>query len=219
MQVNAGFFPLSLHRAFGHAHHIGDLTEGKPAEKLQVNNLRQRAVHTRQFVESLANSREFLIVADCFFNISGEGCKLETTSSFNRKAVSHVIDNESPHDPRSIGHEAALVWEGMPCLRGHIEVSFVDECGGANAYIALTSELALGESMEFLVEKSKELGRASFVTLLCQADERTNVMVGCSHGIPRMGHSLSHFEAIVKIGAPVLLISNCLPGPLAESGR
>jgi hypothetical protein len=46
---------------------------------------------------------------------------------------------------------------------------------------------------------SKKLACGNFVTLFCQVDERGNARASRLHGVPNTGHSLSHFEAIVKL--------------------
>ena len=55
----------------------------------------------------------------------------------------------------------------------------------------MARELALRETMEFRVEKGKELSGGIFVTLFCQLDERRNSSVGRPHGIPNRAQRLA----------------------------
>jgi hypothetical protein len=67
----------------------------------------------------------------------------------------------------------------------------VDERSGADADVTMARKLALRETMEFCVEKSKELSGGIFVTLFCQFDERRNSSVGRPHGIPNRAQRLA----------------------------
>ena len=198
MQINARLFPLSLDSTLGEAFHIGDLTKGKPTEKFQIDNLRQRAIDTRQLVESVAHPREFLIVAGYVSNVSGQRSNLERPAPLDCQSISHMIDDESPHDPCGISHEPAAIGEGLTLLPSHIKVSLVNKRRGTDAYLTLTRKLALRKAMEFRVQQSKKSAGGNFITLLCQVNERRNARVGRLHGIQNTAHSLSHFCAIVK---------------------
>jgi len=105
----------------------------------------------RQLVESVAHPREFPIVAGYLSNVSGQGSKLERPAPLDCESISYMIDDESPHDPCGIGHEAALIGEGLTLLRGHIKVSLVNERSGTDAYLTLARKLALRKAMEFPV--------------------------------------------------------------------
>jgi hypothetical protein len=135
----------------------------------------------RQLVESLANPREFFIVANYISRTGGEGGKLEPPSPFDCESIPYMIDDESAHDPRCIGHEAAPIRERLAPLRGHVKVSLVYEGGSTEGYNALARELAPGQPTEFPVENGKKLARRNLVTLFRQVNQRRDVRVS-PHG-------------------------------------
>lgn len=125
----------------------------------------------RQLIESMADPREFLIVAAYVANIGGQGRKFEPATALDGESISYMIDDESPHDSRGISHESAAIGKGLALLCGHIKVSLMDERGSTDAHLTLTRELAFGQPVQFTIKKSEQLTGGSFVAMFRQVDE------------------------------------------------
>src|SRR5215471_14815682 len=62
VEKDARLIPLSLYGTFRYLVHGGDLDERETTEEFQVYHVSQGRIHLGQFVQSLADAREFAVL-------------------------------------------------------------------------------------------------------------------------------------------------------------
>lgn len=115
----------------------------------------QGSIHSRQFVEGLADPGQLPIMAN---DISAGGCErreFELPTTLDGEPVSDVIDDESTHDSRRVCHKAATIRKRRALLSGHLQVCLMDQRGCAQAYLTLMGKLVPSQPVQFPIEVRK----------------------------------------------------------------
>ena len=172
MQVDAGLFPVALHRPFRHPRHGGDLREREPAEELQVDDTRQPGVDGGQFVERIAQRAQIGRVGNGFGDIRANRRDLELAAPLLRLPAAGVVDDEPSHHPRRIRHEAIAIRKRGPLAAGDIQVRVVQERGRAQRHAgAAPGQLPARHAVQLLVQRGEERIGSGAIALLGGSEE------------------------------------------------
>jgi len=156
MKINARLFPLALHGPLDSPFHGCNLCERKSAKEFEVDNFGEARFSGRQFIERVAELREFATIRSVFqFRSDRRDFKL--AAPLLRLPVAAVVDDEPAHYPRGVSHESRAVGEGCSFLLRHLEISLMQERGRAEGNrSALARKLALGQAVQLRVERNKK---------------------------------------------------------------
>jgi hypothetical protein len=83
-----------------------------------------------------------------------------------------VVDDQPPHHPRRIAHEAVAIRERCTGAAGDVQVGFVQQRGCADGHAgAAPGQLAPRHAVQLVVERRKQLVSRAAVALLSGDNE------------------------------------------------
>src|SRR5580765_523372 len=117
MEIDARLFPLSLYCTFRQVLQGGNFRERKAAEKLHVHQFGKLRLDFRQFIQGVADRREFLGVDGILVKIRLERSDFEFAAALDCISAPGMINDQSAHHPRGITHEPRPVRKAVAFAR------------------------------------------------------------------------------------------------------
>ena len=124
--ASTGLFPIAPHRALRHAAHGGQLAEREAAEELQVDQLRQWRIQDFEFLKGQTELFERTAILGRWCDIV-KGDEGDVTAPLQGALRAAIIDDQTAHRPRRIGHEAVALGKRQVLALAHVQIGFVQE--------------------------------------------------------------------------------------------
>jgi hypothetical protein len=116
---------------------------------------------------------ELIVIGRFFDNIGIERGELEPASALLRMPVTRVVDDQTTHRPRGVGHEPRTIRKGNRFAARHVQECLVQDGRGAQrSRRVVAPQFALGEAVQLGVERLEQLLAGCPVTVLGRSEER-----------------------------------------------
>src|SRR2546421_10987055 len=98
-----------------------------------------------KLVQRFTDAFELPVIDYIFHRLGADRSDLEFAATLLGVAAARIVDDQPPHDTRSIAHESCAVGERRTALRGHVKVRLVEERCNTDAHRsdAMSREFAL----------------------------------------------------------------------------
>src|SRR5215213_7383613 len=129
-KIDSRFVPVPLHCALADPAEARDLGEGKAAEKLEVDDLRDLRLHGGELVERLAEPFDLFGAARrgrVAHVLAVDRGHLEAAAVLPGLTATEAVDDQAAHDPCRIGEEPGAIGKSQLLALRDVEIGLVEE--------------------------------------------------------------------------------------------
>ena len=160
LQECARAAPVAFQRALRAIQHIGDLAELEPRVETHFDEGSQRRVDGIETCQGGIEGEHFLaaIFRRRLQGIGVQRSNLHIAAAPERRARTHMVDDDLPHHARGNGKEMPAIIDVECTVPGNLQIGLMHQRG--RAHHLLTAQLAGGETPQVVVQQDEKALRS-----------------------------------------------------------